>query len=98
MSVPYNQNIRSGRTVSLVVVFHVQEGVEVNVAVEVHVRPMSRSEHDARSHIEIRTLPASTTCTAATADACKRTATRVRRVSHKSKKRRTPELNRHMFR
>lgn len=70
------QSIRSRRTVSLVVVFHVQEGVEVNVAVKVHVGPKPRSEHDERSHNGIRTLPASTTCTAVTADACRRTAIR----------------------
>lgn len=45
-----DHDIKSGRTVSLVVVFHVQEGVEVNIAVEVHVGPMSRSENDARSY------------------------------------------------
>lgn len=92
------QRIGSVRTVSLVVVFHVQEGVEVNIAVEVHIGPMSRSEHDRPAHIEIRTLPASTTYTAATADACRRTMAQSDAWLDKSKRRRTPELNRHIFR
>lgn len=74
-SVPNNQNIRSGRTVSLVVVFHVQEGIEVDIAVEMYIGSMFPSAHTSCSKNRIRTLPSSTTCTAAIADACRRTST-----------------------